>query len=382
MTAVHYHAGMAKDKRQIAQDAWMKGDIPVMIATTAFGMGIDKANVRSVIHYDAPEHMEAYYQESGRAGRDGKPATSLLLFNNVDIERLQDSIELQFPKEPYLKQVYQAVVEYLQIAIGTEPHRYYDFDLHSFCKRFKLEALPASHALKLLEQEDLWTISESVFKPATVHIVANRDELEELNSRYPQLGWVVTILLRLYGTIATYPTTIRLLPIAKQLKISQPDTEQYLLQLHQMDIIEYQKPIEGAQLFFHHYRVDSKHLLINMQRIAILRKRHEKRTREMIAFMQEKDVCRTRLLLQYFDEDVSADCDHCDVCAKKTMQPPVAKQLKLEILKKLRNGNISSVQQLAIQFPAAIREDIVTLVRQMADERVLKLHENGMLSVI
>ncbi|MBS1687386.1 MAG: ATP-dependent DNA helicase RecQ, partial [Bacteroidetes bacterium] len=150
-----YHAGMPKDQRESMQEQWMQNSIPIMVATTAFGMGIDKADVQLVLHYDAPEHLEAYYQEAGRAGRNGEQSRALALYNSKDIKRLQESTALRFPPESYLRQVYQAVVEYLQIAIGTEPNQYFDFDLADFCRKFELEAVPAANALKLLEQEGL-----------------------------------------------------------------------------------------------------------------------------------------------------------------------------------------------------------------------------------
>lgn len=379
---VHYHAGMARDKREEAQTRWMNGEVPVMIATTAFGMGIDKADVRTVIHYDAPEHLEAYYQESGRAGRDGKPATSLLLYNGTDIKRLHDSIALQYPREAYLKQVYQSVAEYLQIPIGTEFHRYYDFDLADFCKKFNLQATAASHALKLLEQEGLWTISDAVFKPATVQFTTERRVLDDLMHRYPHPAIVATALLRLYSSILTYPAAIRLAAVAKQARMRQSEAEQCLLQLQSMGIIEYNKPLDGPQLFFHHYRVDSRHLLINMQRIALLRQRHERRTQAMTHFLQQSQTCRTRILLAYFDEALPQNCGHCDVCLAQNKPTAGVASLHQEVLNIMRQKGTIPVQQVTQSFPAAIREDIVALIRSMADDKIIRLHPDGTLSVI
>ncbi|NDC43027.1 MAG: ATP-dependent DNA helicase RecQ, partial [Chitinophagia bacterium] len=190
--ATVYHAGLPVAARNDAQEAWLAGTKPVMVATTAFGMGIDKANVRLVLHYDVPEHLEAWYQEVGRAGRDGKPANGIMLYNQTDIDRLTDSTDIQFPPEAYLRKVYQSVNEYLQLPVGVEPNKYFPFDLHEFCDRFKFEAVPVLHALKILEREGLWTLTESIYTPSTVQFIVNRQVLDSLVERHHQLGQIVT----------------------------------------------------------------------------------------------------------------------------------------------------------------------------------------------
>ncbi len=379
-TTAAYHAGMSKDKRELAQHEWMQDKALTVVATTAFGMGIDKANVRTVLHYDAPEHLEAYYQEAGRAGRDGKPSLALLLYNNTDIIRLQESTELHFPPEAYLRQVYQAVVEYLQIAIGTEPNRYYPFDLADFCKKFSLQASPASYALRLLEQEGLWIITESVFHPATIQFITDRYALDQLANAYPNLHYVSTGLLRLYGSIFQYPTPVRLSAIAKQLRLKQEEAEQAIYRLAEMNILEYSKPNEGPQLFFHHYRVDSRHLIIDLKRIDTLRKAHEARTNAMIAFLKNEDKCREQILLNYFGEESTKDCGHCDVCRKKQNKVSISgKEVRKQLLELLKEKRELSVQDIVAHFPIDIKESVITVIRELVDERNLIIQENGLI---
>jgi len=378
ISAIAYHAGMAKDKREEAQQAWMTNESRVMVATTAFGMGIDKADVRAVIHYDAPEHLEAYYQEAGRVGRDGKNATALALYNSGDIERLSNSTELKFPPEAYLRQVYQSLVEYLQVPIGGQPDQYFPFDLNDFCKKFQLQAVPASNALKLLEQEGLWTITEAVFHPATVRFTTDRTSIDQLSTAYPDLWMVTTALLRLYNSVFYYPTVISLSNIAKQLKIKKELLEQLLHTLHKMQILEYYTPSDGPQLFFHHYRVDSRHLIIDMQRIQRLRKLHEERTNAMIDFLQNTQQCRSKILLPYFGEKRESDCGHCDVCKSKTKQSDSnTSKLKQQILAELHKRQQLHIATLNAIFPHATQSEIITLVRTMIDDGTLQLKENG-----
>jgi ATP-dependent DNA helicase RecQ len=372
-----YHAGMPKDKRDDAQQVWMNGEIPIMVATTAFGMGIDKADVRMILHYDAPEHLEAYYQEAGRGGRDGKPSNALLLYNAVDIKRLEDSTTIKFPPEAYLKQVYQSVAEYLQIPIGNEPDRYFAFDLSDFCKRFKLETLPASYALKLLEQEGLWTMTEAVFHPSTIQFTCERQTLDHLNNIYPGLAYVTTGLLRLYGTIFHYPTTVRLSMVARHLKMQQEELENNLLRLKQMQVLEYHKPTEGAQIFFHHRRVESQNLVLDLRRISILRKKHIARTEAMINFLQNDAICRERMLLTYFGENPDKDCGHCDICRNKKTKIDI-KNLRNSILQEI-NGTIP-VKKLLTNYPDAIHEQVISLIRSLADEGIVNYDINGIIT--
>jgi len=379
--AAIYHAGMAKEKREDAQEQWMDNKVPVIVATTAFGMGIDKPDVRMVLHYDAPEHLEAYYQEAGRSGRDGKDAFALALYNSTDIKRLQESIALQYPPEVYLRQVYQAVAEYLQIPISAEPDQYYPFDIFDFCRKFSLQANQAIHALKLLEQEGLWTLSEAVYSPATIQFTADRHTLDDLGKVNPDLGYVTNGLLRMYNTIFHFPTPVRESAIAKQLKITQEELIPILERLDKMEILDYNKPGEGPQMFFHHYRVDSRYLIINMERIGILRKRDEVRTAAMVAFLENKSECRERILLSYFGEKPVKDCGHCDVCRDKRGVKIDSRELRAEMLQRIQEAKNIMIKELIAGYPTINKELVLDMLREMIDEGLLLLNENGVISI-
>lgn len=375
LEAICYHAGMAKNKREDAQLAWMQGKVKTIIATTAFGMGIDKQDVGLVVNYDAPEHIEAYYQESGRAGRNGQPAKSLILYNQTDINRLERSVEIQFPSIDYLRQVYQCVAEYLQVPISAEPYRYYDFDLKDFCEKFKLDAAIASNALKILEQEGLWTLTEAVFNPPTVFVTSTRQELDNVINTYPELAHCLTTLLRLYGSLFQYPTAIRIVVIAKQMKTIKEQVEKILCRLHGMGMLEYIPQKEGPQLFFHHYRVDSKQLIINTDRIAKLKKRYEERTNAIITYLHNNSQCRTRLLLAYFDEQKQTDCGHCDVCATRQKQNINNDNLHQSIL---QQATIPvNIHTIVAQLYSYDKQLVMSSIRRMVDEKKLRLSADG-----
>lgn len=371
MNATVYHAGLSKEARDEAQEQWMNDSAPIMIATTAFGMGIDKPGVRQVAHYDAPEHPEAYYQEAGRAGRDGRPSRAFAVYNSSDIKRLEDSIALQYPPEAYLRQVYQSVADYLQIPITAQPDRYYPFDLHEFCQRFKLQATRAIYALKLLEREGLWTLTESVYSPATIRFTADRHTLDSLQHSHPQLGYMAVSLLRMYNGVFHHPVHIRELAIARQLRMQKEDVVKALERLAAMELLEYNKPGEGPQLFFHHYRVDSRHLHIDLKRIGDLRRQHEKRTRAMTGMLENRTECRERLLLQYFGEKPDADCGHCDVCRDKQGAKISDKELRAMLLNDIRQGETVTVNELVARYPQVLREQVLQTLRRMIDEGIL-----------
>jgi ATP-dependent DNA helicase RecQ len=270
--------------------------------------------------------------------------------------------------------VYQCVVEYLQIPISAEPYQYYPFELHDFCKKFSLNAVEASYALKILEQEELWTISESVFNPPTLLCAVSRAQIDEFISTYPQYAYFITAILRLYGSLFLYPTAIRLGAVAKQAKLKKDEAESLLHQLHRIGIFEYHAQAEGPQLFFHHYRVDSRQLIINFKRINALKQRHKERTDAMISYLKNMGTCRTKILLAYFDEHKDVDCGHCDICLSNIISASITPG---QILTSLRSGARVSIQQLVAQFPKEHKDSVVNLVRKLADDKVVVIDAYG-----
>lgn len=378
ITALPYHAGMSREKRAESQASWMENKTRVITATTAFGMGIDKPDVRLVLHLDAPEQLEAYYQEAGRAGRDGRPSTAITFFNRTDIKRLLESTALQYPPVDYLRHIYQSVNEYLQLPIGVEPDQYFPFELTDFIARFKLASLPASYALKLLAREGLWTISDAVFLPATVQFTTDRHVLDSIGNRYPSLGVVCIALLRLYNGIFQYPVVIRPLTVARKLKCKKEEVEQALQQLHQIEVLDYKPATDGPQLYYHHYRVDSRHLNIDMGRISRLRKQHEERTAEMIRFLESTGTCRSKIMLQYFGEAITKDCGHCDYCEnRQALTIWTDNRINSAILATIHQQSPLSIQQLTSQFPAGILSQLMNVIRRMADDGLLTWNKDN-----
>ena len=380
--AVCYHAGLKSEVRMAAQDSWMSGEVAVIAATTAFGMGIDKADVRLVVHYDVPEDLESWYQESGRCGRDGAAARALTLYNETDIRRLKGSTKLQYPPAAYLREVYQAVVEYLQIPIGAQPERDFPFEITDFCKKFSLKPAAVSPAMRLLAQEGFWALTESVFNPPYVQFMTDRHRVDELAARYPLLGSVTTALLRLYTGIFQYPVPVHVFSIAKKLRWKRDDVTRALQQLSGMGIIEWEPVAEGPQLYFSSYRVDSRDLIIDAARIEALRSRHEQRTDAVLNFLQNDKACRGAAILEYFGEEAPGPCGHCDVCRTKTTNIPTGAALNSFIHDGLlaASGPVQ-LGELSSQLPEGARPALVSALRNMVESGQVIWHPDNSFSL-
>ncbi len=318
IASTFYHAGLNHQERSVRQEEWIKDRSRVMVATNAFGMGIDKANVRTVIHMDLPEDIESYYQEAGRAGRDGKKSYATLIFHEVDAQSLRHKVEQSQPGIDYLKKIYQALANHYQLAIGSSQGESYDFDLDVFSKNFSFKPLAVYPAIKKLEEFGLIQLNESFYRPSRVHFSIDKKRIYEFQVAHARFDPLIKMLLRLYGgELYADFITISENQLASAMKYSLPEIKVELQQLHQLQLLVYEPAKDSAQVTFVLPRQDAERLPIDRAMMEARRDLHFNKMEAIIGYAEQSHRCRMQVIQEYFDEVTYTTCGVCDVCIDK-----------------------------------------------------------------
>ena len=370
ISAHFYHGGLGNGERQERFAAWSQNKTQVMVATSAFGMGIDKADVQTVIHVELPESLESYFQEAGRAGRNGQQATSVILFNNSDKDRLTNQFLKVLPSVSFVKKVYKKLNSYFQISYGEGENETFRFDFTEFCKTYDFNTLLTYNALQLLDRNSVLLLSQEFYRRATLQFSVSAINLTYYLIRNPGIDSIVKSLLRTYSGIYDNAITIDHALIAKKAGVPLVKIHQTLLQLHKDDVAVYEHSHADTAVTFLVQREDD--LVINRISKAITAQNTRKvdQVKSMLRYI-ETPVCRSKQLLAYFEEHQQEACGICDICQKK-MKTRAPLALEDQILKHLNQGACSSKTLLEV-LKIKREEDLLSSLKLLLMQKKIKI---------
>jgi len=363
LSADLYHAGLNPVLRSNKQDNWIQNKTRIMVATNAFGMGIDKADVRFVVHFDLPDSLEAYFQEAGRAGRDEKKAFAVLLFQEADRIDLEHHILSGFPSLDEIKQTYQALSNYLQLAIGSGLGLGFDFEINDFCNQYNLNTLTVFNSLKFLEKEGYISTTESFNHPSRILFIVNKEELYKFQIVNPALDGFIKLVLRSYVGVFEDFVKINEAELAKRMGISREETIKLLKQLHLSQVLSYVPQSSLPKIIFTRERIDAKNLIISTENLKERKNKAIERMENVIHYASSEHKCRSQILLSYFGEQDTYRCGICDVCLERN---------KLE-LSKLEFENVSNQLKDILQVQVLNLTELVNSVKGSREDKTLKV---------
>ncbi len=379
ISAGFYHAGLDTPLRMKKQSDWKAGTIRIMVATNAFGMGIDKADVRFVVHLDLPESLEAYYQEAGRGGRDEKKAYAVLLYNASDKIQLQKRLEQSYPPVEEIKQIYHHLGNYFQLAYGAGEGLSLEFDVADFCSRFNLDAIRTLNALKFLERDEYIALSETVYLPSRVQVMVGQEELYRFQIEQPGYDAFIKTMLRSYGGIFDHFIPLKESDLAKRMGVSKAEVSDILNKLQSLQLLNYIPQTDKPNIEFIKQRVDTGHLSINKKYITERYQIHKLQMESVIAYA-DLAVCRSRQLLTYFDEPNAPECGVCDVCLNKKRafkQEFIADEISNELLLLLTVSRRMFLDELMSNIKNGNEKEKLDVIRNLLDAGKIKADGEG-----
>jgi ATP-dependent DNA helicase RecQ len=379
----YYHAGLSQEERSKKQESWIQNKIRVIVCTNAFGMGIDKPDVRTVIHADVPDCLENYYQEAGRAGRDGKTSYAVLLYDEKDLHELEEMATQRFPSLDEIRNVYQAVANYLQIATGVGEGISYDFDITDFLKKFKLSSHTALYSLKALEQDGWLSFNEQVFLSSTVQFNATKEVLYDFEKTNQQHEALIKTLLRSYEGIFDQTVPISEKTLAWLMKKDADEIKKQLAELHQRRIIIYQAQKDSPQLFLLRNRIKVEELSINMVAYNQRKERFQKRMKQMQLYVKDENACRSRVIGAYFGDDNIRACGICDNCLRQkavSLTKEEFETLHHRIINMVKYESLHS-KDLLLKLHDIKKEKAWKVIEFLQAENKIEVDKNGKVSL-
>ncbi|MCX6252946.1 MAG: RecQ family ATP-dependent DNA helicase, partial [Bacteroidia bacterium] len=367
VSADFYHAGLPDELRDKKQASWTIGETRVIVATNAFGMGIDKSEVRFVIHWDIPDSIENYFQESGRAGRDNKPAFSVLLYSPADKSRLIDTIRKKFPPVEKIRDTYEALCNYLQVPLGSGKDNVFDFNMSDFVSKYRLAVIETYNSLQFLQREGYMEFTEEINNPSRVHFIVSRDDLYKFQVANESFDGFIKLLLRSYTGMFSEFVPINEDALSRKSAASRDTIYQYLVKLSSFNIIRFIPGKKTALVIFTEERLVRKALMISPDNYLHVKENYETRLNRMIDYADSDNHCRSVFLLDYFGEE-SDRCGICDVCLKRN-ELDLSKyefDVILEEIKTVLGGKNPDAEELVrmIDYP---EDKVIKVIRWLLD---------------
>jgi ATP-dependent DNA helicase RecQ len=380
ISADFYHAGLSDELRDKKQASWTTGETRVIIATNAFGMGIDKSEVRFVIHWDTPDSVESYFQESGRAGRDGKQAFAVLLYTPADKARLLDTIRKKFPTIDKIKDTYEALCNYLQVPLGSGKDSVFDFNMYDFISKYRLPVIETYNSLQFLQREGYMEFTEEINNPSRVHFIISRDDLYKFQVANESFDGFIKLLLRSYTGMFSEFIPINEEALSRKSAATRDTIYQYLVKLSAFNIIRYIPGKKTALVIFKEERLVRKALMISPDNYLHVKEKYETRLDKMIEYADSDNHCRSVYLLNYFGEE-SDRCGVCDVCRERN-ELDLSKyefDIILEEIKSLLSNKSPDAEKLVklIDYP---EDKVIKVIRWLLDHNKLIPDKNHKLT--
>jgi ATP-dependent DNA helicase RecQ len=371
LKATSYHAGLTLALRNYRQQQWIEDNINIMVATTAFGMGIDKPNVSYVIHYDLPESIEAYVQEVGRAGRNGQKAYGILLYTPKDINALRKTIEANFPEKKYIQNIYNALGNYYHLASGTGQDRRFDFDLISFSQTFNFDPYIVFNSIRILENSGLITFSEERNLFSKILIIVDREQLYQFMLDYPTYSPLLEAIRRNYSGIMTEFTIIDENKLAKQCYETEVNIHNALKKIEKYGILHYDVKSKSPQIVFAQNRLNNDNFELSQEQYYDVKQTNQQKSEEFIQYISSKQ-CREQFILNYFGFHTNK-CKRCDYCiSERNSQKPI------DIKERIYQDILSSAKPLtyfANTIAYGSKDTIMPIIRELLDEELIVLRD-------
>ena len=380
ISATFYHAGLDAKTRDERQDLWMKGKVKVIAATNAFGMGIDKPDVRLVIHMDLPDSIEAYFQEAGRAGRDLKPSEAFLLVSPADIKKLQENLAQSFPELDRIKLIYNALGNYFNIPVGAGENISYPLIINDFANRYGFSVIEVFHTLKILEKEGFIVLSDSFDEPSKVMIKASRDDIYGFQVNNPQYSELIKCMLRSLPGVLSDFVKINEETLAKKSGLTTEKVVEQLKKLESYHFVSYAPRNDKPQVLFLSEFVDTRHFGLSKENYYDRKKDAEERVKAVIDFVNNDEECRSVQLLRYFNEKTKKTCGRCDVCQKQAMNRVLYETIEEKVRSVMREDG-QSVKEVLLQCAEYDESAVLDSIRFLVDNGVLQLDSDGKVKI-